>query len=164
MLTQTLEWSAEALERLFDQSPDLPADYVFSERAAAVDWLLEGDAAQRGLIAATLSRAEIHDASGSSWMAPLLASLLDDPEYPALRLIAQRTIHSLPGFDELDLSGDQPRDLVIERWRRLGVEDRRGVRVYQTPSGELDVGRDRCRILAPRSAARKRERVRARSG
>jgi hypothetical protein len=39
------------------------------------------------------------EASGVSWMAPLLGQLLDDP-YEAVRLIAYRSLHGLPGFRE----------------------------------------------------------------
>lgn len=136
---RTIAWAADALARWYGQQPSLPDDHVFSERAAAVDWLLEGDAAQRGLIAANLSRREVQETSGSRWMAPLVARLLDDPDYPALRLIAQRTIRSLPGFEDVEVEGPRASSRVLQRWQSLGIDDDRGVAVYRTPSGEMDI-------------------------
>lgn len=135
---QTLAWAAEALARWYGQEPPSSGDGMASERAAAVDWLLEGDAAQRGLIAATLSRPEVQAASGSSWMAPLLARLLDEEEYPALALIGQRSIHGLPGYEDVAVTSEGARARVLARWEHLAVDDHRGARVYQSPSGELD--------------------------
>lgn len=137
-LDETLEWTGRLLERWYGTTPSQPDGYIFSERAAAADWLLAGDAAQRGLIAATMARPEPQANSGTTWMAPLVAQLLDDTEYPALALIAQHTITSLPAFEDVDVTSPDARERVLERWRALGGDAARATRVFQTPDGELD--------------------------
>ncbi len=49
----------------------------------------------------SLGWSDAREVSGSDWMAPYLAQLLDDP-YGAVRYIAQRSLRSLPGFDGLE--------------------------------------------------------------
>lgn len=137
-LDKTLEWTGRLLESWYDISANARDGYVYSERAAAADWLLSGDAAQRGLIAATMARAEPQANSGTTWMAPLVAQLLEDTEYPALALIAQHTITSLPAFEDVDVTSPDARAQVLERWRTLGGDVARAARVFQTPDGELD--------------------------
>jgi hypothetical protein len=137
-LDQTLEWTNEALAGWYGIEAGLPDDHVWSERAAAVDWLLEGDAAQRGLIAAAMSRREAQATSGTEWMAPLLAQLLSESDYPAVRLIAETTISELPEFEDVDTQGELARNRVLERWRSIESPSKRGARVYQTDDGQLD--------------------------
>ena len=63
------------------------------------------------------------EASGSDWMAPMLAQLLDDP-YSAVRYIAQRSLRRIAGY--LDLAYDfvgpaaerlHARQWALEKWR-----------------------------------------------
>ena len=139
---QTLAWTADALERWYGQRSSPPDGYRYSSRAAVVDWLLEGDAAQRGLMAATLARADVQHVSGTGWMAPLLAQLLDDAEYPALPLIAAEAIRGLPGYADLDLDTAGARQRVIAHWRsdsRDPSDSVGGQPVYGTPSGDIDL-------------------------
>ena len=60
-------------------------------------WLLRGDAGQRALIAWSMGWPPAQRASGTSWMAPSLSVLMNDP-YEAVRFIAHRSLRSLPGF------------------------------------------------------------------
>ena len=63
--------------------------------AASLIWLLKGDAGQRALIAWSMGWGAARAASDERWMPPYLALLLDDP-YDAVRLIASRSLRSLP--------------------------------------------------------------------
>jgi predicted CXXCH cytochrome family protein len=67
--------------------------------SAAVDWLLTGDGTQRTVAAWHFGWKDARDASGSWWMAPLLAELLDDP-YSSVRYQAGRSLMHLPGFED----------------------------------------------------------------
>ncbi len=68
---------------------------------------------------------DVKAACGSSWEAPFLAQALDDP-YAAVRVVAARSLRSLPGFDGFayDPLAPQPdragavRDAVA-RWERM---------------------------------------------
>jgi hypothetical protein len=63
-----------------------------------LQWLLSGDAGQRALLAWHMGWQPAQETSGTQWMAPHLAQLLEDP-YDAVRYITQRSLRSLPGFD-----------------------------------------------------------------
>jgi len=57
------------------------------------------------------------EASGTDWMAPFLAPLLDDP-YDAVRFVASRTLRALPGFDALEYDFVAPSAARRESQRR----------------------------------------------
>ena len=59
---------------------------------------LEGDAGQRVIAAEAFRWTPAQQVAGTTWMAPLVAQLLDD-SYDAVRFSAGRTLRSLPGFD-----------------------------------------------------------------
>ena len=124
-LDQTLAWTQRNLEEWYGQESFLPNASLSSERAAAADWLLEGDAAQRGLVAWAMSKPEAREVSGTRWMAPLLARLLSD-EYPAVSLIAQRTLNGLPEFEDVRVTGPDARARVLDRWQGLPAESAPG--------------------------------------
>ncbi|MEO6594190.1 MAG: multiheme c-type cytochrome, partial [Planctomycetota bacterium] len=95
-LDQTLEWTASHLHDWYGtEKPQLVADDT--EIAASVSWMLKGDAAQRALMAWSLGWGPAQKASGSEWMMPYLAELLDDP-YEVVRIIAERSLRTLPGY------------------------------------------------------------------
>jgi hypothetical protein len=137
-LDQTLEWTRAILGDWYGQEAAWPEGHVVSERSAAVDWLLEGDAAQRGLIAWAMSRSEAHEASGSEWMPPLLARVWGDSEYPAVSAIAQRTLARLPGYEEVAFADGDLRARVLEHWASRPAGETVGDNVYQPRPGELD--------------------------
>jgi Cytochrome c552/Doubled CXXCH motif (Paired_CXXCH_1)/Cytochrome c554 and c-prime len=95
-LDKTLEWTADAMNRWYGMpKPELEADDRAT--AASVLWMLRGDAGQRAIAAQAMSWLPAQQASGTKWMAPHLATLLDDP-YDAVRFIAIRSLRTLPGF------------------------------------------------------------------
>ncbi len=124
-LDQTLEWTGVYLERWYGQPlPLLPPEH--RSVAESIVWTLGGDAGQRALAAWSLGWAPAQQASGTSWMAPFLAQLLDDP-YQAVRLIADRSLRTLPGFEDFDcdpLAPPEDRRAAVRRarsvWSRLG--------------------------------------------
>jgi len=90
-LDRELGWTAEWLERWYGRAiPESLRDAPFAEVPAAVVWLLAGDAGQRALAAWHMGD------GGDPGRAALLLELFDDP-YPAVRLVALRSVARLLG-------------------------------------------------------------------
>ncbi len=99
-LDRSLAWAAAELERGWAVArPDLAGSG--EARAAAVDWLVRGDAGQRALAAWAFGWAPSQRSAGADWMAPLLIRALTD-DYAAVRWIALRSLRTLPGYEQLD--------------------------------------------------------------
>jgi len=96
-LDKTLAWTAEFLEKWYGQ-PKVALSHDEETIAASLLQLLRGDAGQRALAAWSMRWPSAQKASGTGWMAAPLAMLLNDP-YDAVRLIAEESLRSLPGFD-----------------------------------------------------------------
>ena len=143
-LDRTLAWSAEHLRDWYAQPvPDLDA----AERtvAASILWLLRGDAGQRAVTAWSYGWEPAQAASGTSWMVPYLGELLGDP-YDAVRFIAARSLHTIPGYETLryDFAGDR-RDRIDAAVDALGAwrnstrsRERRDPELLFGPDGTLD--------------------------
>lgn len=96
-LDEPLQWTAGYLESWRQQeTPPIPAEQ--KNVAASIDWLLRGDAGQRALLAWAMGWPPAREVSGTDWMTPHLARLLDDP-YDAVRFIARRSLLKQPGFE-----------------------------------------------------------------
>ncbi|MGB0578084.1 MAG: multiheme c-type cytochrome [Limisphaerales bacterium] len=110
---RSLGWAAKQLQEWYDiKPPQLSAEE--QETSAIVRWSLTGDAAQRALSAWSLGWPNAHEASGTNWIAPHLAILLDDP-YDAVRYIAHRSLQRAPGFADFEY------DYVSEKAQRSGA-------------------------------------------
>ena len=99
-LDKTLAWSARYLAEWYDTpEPELSED----ERtiAASVLWALRGDAGLRTLTANYMGWRAARQASGSEWLTPYLALLMND-EYHAVRYIAERAMRLQGGVDTGD--------------------------------------------------------------
>ncbi len=128
-LDKPLLWTAEYLQKWYG----IPKPKLSKEEktfAASVLWTLKGDAGQRALMAWSLGWEPARAASGSVWMAPFLAQLLEDP-YDAVRFIAYRSLRSLPEFQDFqyDFVDSPGRRAVahrtaLETWRRAGHKHR----------------------------------------
>ena len=95
-LDRSLGWTADALADGWGvEEPVL--DQEQREVAASVRWILTGDAGLRMLAAWSFGWAEAQAASGTDWMAPYLARLLDDPYY-VVRFNAARSLASVGGY------------------------------------------------------------------
>jgi formate-dependent nitrite reductase cytochrome c552 subunit len=108
-LDKTLAWTASSLAQWYR----MPIPKLTSEEqtvSAAVLLSLRGDAGQRALMAWSMGWKPAQEASGVSWMAPLLGQMLDDP-YEAVRLIASRSLRGLPGFAEFKYDFTAPPDV-----------------------------------------------------
>ena len=96
-LDQTLEWTTQNLSAWY-KTPVEKLSLEEKSTAASVLWALKGDAGQRALVAWHMGWQPALKASQKTWQAPYLAMLLADP-YPAVRCIAGRSLHRLPGFE-----------------------------------------------------------------
>ncbi|MCC9603857.1 C cytochrome precursor [Stieleria sp. JC731] len=99
-LDQTLAWSAKHLEDWYQTEPPV-LDKTEQTVAASVIWLTRSDAAQRAITAWHMGWDVAQSTSGNNWQLPLLTALLDD-DYEAIRLIARRSIRSLPGGESFE--------------------------------------------------------------
>jgi hypothetical protein len=109
-LDKTLGWAADALEEWYGAPrPELGQDD--ETVAAAVLWLLKGDAGQRAIVAQAMGWRAAQETGGASWLAPYLA-LTGKDQYDAVRLIASRSLASLPSFDRAQLPRDAPQLLI----------------------------------------------------
>jgi hypothetical protein len=89
-LDKTLQWTSTHLTQWYGQKgPELTADQKNISAAAA--WALEGDAAQRALIAWAMGWETATATSTTDWLTPYLAVLMED-SYDAVRYIAHRSI------------------------------------------------------------------------
>ncbi len=99
-LDKTLSWTGDALSEWYGTPfPVLSEDE--SSVAASLLWMLKGDAGLRALTAWNLGWEPAQETSGTSWMVPHLAELMNDP-YEAVRYIAYRSLRSLPGYAAFD--------------------------------------------------------------
>ncbi|MDB6053911.1 MAG: c-type cytochrome precursor [Verrucomicrobiales bacterium] len=122
-LDKTLQWTATKLNDWFKVSTkELSTEN--KTLAASVLWTLQGDAGQRALMGWHMGWSPAKQISEDNWFAPYLANLMEDP-YPAVRLIAARSLKRLPGFerfdydylgspDELNLAGRK----VMDAWAK----------------------------------------------
>lgn len=113
-LDKTLKWTADHLHDWYDiDPPELETDQI--EIAASLLWLLNGDAAERALASWNMGWLAAQEVSGTTWLMPFLAQMLDDP-YPAIRLIARRSLRTLDGLKDLQVdpfaSQDRRRDAI----------------------------------------------------
>ena len=100
-LDKTLQWTADKLHDWYDiRHPKLDKDQ--QEVAASLLWILKGDAAERALVAWSMGWPVAQQTSGTAWQTPFLAQLIDDP-YPAIRLIARRSLRTLDGLSNLQV-------------------------------------------------------------
>jgi hypothetical protein len=105
-LDKTLAWTVDRLAAWYG-APRVPLDDDERAIAASLLWLLRGDAGQRALAAWSMGWRSAQEASGSSWEAPYLALLLNDP-YDAVRLIALRSLETTPGLAQFSADASAP--------------------------------------------------------
>jgi hypothetical protein len=144
-LDKTLGWTGEALERWYG-TPQVPVHGDDQSVAASLLWLLRGDAGQRAVAAQAMAWRPAQVVSGTDWMAPYLAELLNDP-YDAVRFIASRSLATMPGFSGFQfdfVAGPKTRHQAQLRtmatWDRTRTAPRRtDPRLLLTTSGNVDV-------------------------
>jgi hypothetical protein len=95
-LDKTLAWTADKLHLWFNQpEPKLSEDD--RKVAAAVQWIVKGDAGQRALLAWGMGWSPAQEVSGRDWLYPYLIYTLTD-RYAAVRFDAWKSLQTLPGF------------------------------------------------------------------
>ena len=95
-LDQTLAWTAEKLHAWYKQpAPELSQDD--QTIAAAVQWIVKGDAGQRALLAWGMGWESAQKIASRDWLYPYLIYSLADP-YAAVRFDAWKSLQTLPGF------------------------------------------------------------------
>ena len=122
-LDQPLRWTARHLESWYGiESPPMP-DPDHHRIAEGALHALRGHAGQRALMAWHLGWEPAREASGTEWMVPLLAELMLDP-YDAVRQVAQRSLQTLPGWENRGFDPFDPperrsagRDALLTHWR-----------------------------------------------
>jgi predicted CXXCH cytochrome family protein len=120
-LDKSLSWTIDNLSAWYR----MPVEEIPSTNqtiAASILWAVQGDAGQRALLAWHMGWQPAREASGEGWLAPYLASLLDDP-YSAVRLIAGRSLKRLRGYTDLTYDylaepeqRQRARGRVMEAW------------------------------------------------
>ena len=129
-LDKTLAWTGTRLREWYDTAT---SDLTDDEQtvAASLSWVMKGDAGQRALAAWSLGWSPAQQASGTSWMVPHLAELLNDP-YEAVRSIAYRSLRTLPDYGDFkyDYLADRQERVatvlpMLQSWRRSALSRRR---------------------------------------
>jgi hypothetical protein len=146
-LDKTLEWTATALAQWYGTAA-VPLSDEQKTTAASLLWLLRGDAGQRAIAAQAMAWLPAQQVSGTGWMAPHLATLLDDP-YDAVRFIAGRSLRTLPGFEQVPYNFvSAPKERYQVQMRTMSTWDRGRPRPGRTdsqllmkPDGSVDVDR-----------------------
>lgn len=146
-LDKSLAWTGRYLEEWYGRAQaELPSEEE-KTRSAALLWLMRGDPVQRALAAWHMGWSPAVEASGSDWIPPYLAEVLDD-SYSGVRFIAGRTLRRIPGFEDFDYDYIAPmpaladaRATVQARWRRMHpietFQDR--TELFFDSDGEVDV-------------------------
>ncbi len=101
-LNQTLAWTAQNLHAWYNQPvPELSQD----DRtiAAAVQWILKGDAGQRALIVWGMGWESAQKTGGRDWLYPYLIYGMTD-SYAAVRFDAWKSLQTLPGFSDFSFT------------------------------------------------------------
>ncbi|MCC9644586.1 cytochrome c3 family protein [Rhodopirellula sp. JC740] len=122
-LDKTLQWTAKHLDEWYSIEPP-KLDAQQSETAASVLWLLKGNAANRAMAAWVMGWSDAQAVSGDDWQTLYLTRAMDDP-YLAVRMIARRSLQSLPHdvSQELDpLGSDTERQKAIQSILQLWKE------------------------------------------
>lgn len=122
-LDKTLAWTNQHLAD-WHGTEEYPLDQEQSTLASSVRWLLQGDAAQRVVVAGNFGLPHARSTSGESWMAPHLVNLFDDP-YSAVRWLAYESLRKQEAFRNLkfDFVGNaqhraKAKESALQIWRK----------------------------------------------
>jgi hypothetical protein len=146
-IDKSLDWSAQWLAKWFNQPvPDMSDDDRTT--AASLRWLLQGDAGQRALAAWYLGWAEAQNASGTDWIAPQLATLLEDP-YDAVRYVAGKSLRTLPGYEDVEYDYMGPAAALASAKQATWTEFREQTNANRSMGAPMDPARARSLLLYP---------------
>jgi len=111
-LNQTLTWTAQKLEAWYHE-PMPPLSPDDRNIAAAVQWIVKGDAGQRALIAWGMGWESAQKTAGHDWLYPYLIYSMNDP-YAAVRFDAWKSLQTLPGFSDFTFTYTAADDSISE--------------------------------------------------
>jgi len=131
-LDRSLGWTSDHLSEWYGQ-PKVELNGKQRLISAAALGALEGDAMQRALYGWSMGWGPALEASGRSWFVPMLAVLLDDP-YAAVRVVATRSLKTVPQWGDFSLDpwdppgvlsedgaeGERARKKIVARWMKDG--------------------------------------------
>ncbi len=142
-LDETMEWTSQTLNEWYGQ-PLVEMGEDDRSIAAAILWVMKGDAAQRTILGWHMGWDAAREASGRTWMAPYLAQLLMDP-YSATRQVAYRSIDTFPGFQDFQydyIASPSEREEkareALRRWIQAGGPGRAGANLLISEDGAID--------------------------
>jgi len=100
-LDQPLGWTAKHLNDWYNHEiPEMTDSQKTT--STAVEMALSGDAGQRAIMVWNMAwKPAIAASSGTNWIPAYLSRLVRDP-YPAIRIMARRSIRTFPGYDKFD--------------------------------------------------------------
>jgi hypothetical protein len=124
-LNQTLAWTAQKLHAWYYQPvPQLSQDD--QTIAAAVQWIVKGDAGQRALLAWGMGWEPAQKIAGRDWLYPYLIYTIADP-YAVVRFDAWKSLQTLPGFSDFSFtytaderSVSEAAARAFDKWLRQG--------------------------------------------
>ena len=108
--------------------------------AAAVQWILKGDAGQRALIAWAMGWGSAQKIAGRDWLYPYLIYTMTD-SYAAVRFDAWKSLETLPGFSDFRFSFTAPEPSLGEAAKRAyekWLRDVRNVNAVYRPETAID--------------------------
>ncbi len=111
-LDRSLQWTDKNLAQWYRRPLTVPYEFK-SDLAMSVTMALQGDAAQRALIAWHFGWEPARQASKDDWMVPYLAILMTDP-YPAVRFIAQQSLLSIGGYQDIEYDTEMDRNALMK--------------------------------------------------
>jgi hypothetical protein len=136
-LDQTLAWTAQKLQSWYHQpAPELSPD---DQRiAAAVQWLVKGDAGQRALLAWGMGWESAQEVAGGDWLYPYLIYSMSDP-YAAVRFDAWKSLQTLPGFSNFSFNYTAAEhslnEMTLHAYEKWAREIRNANAVYRPETG-----------------------------
>ena len=142
---KSLGWAQEHLEQWYE-TPPVQLTKEQTGTSAILLWLLRGDAGQRALAAEAIRHSTARQSSEEAWVVPFLAQLLNDP-YPVVRLISERALKQIAGFETIVYDFLAPeeerircRDEIIETWKHTSASrpKRTSAVILFRPDGTLD--------------------------
>ncbi len=135
-LDKTLKWTSDQLTKWYGRSPVELSDEEQQTSAAAL-WLLKGNAIQRTISAWHFGWEPAQSASATDWYVPFLAEMLEDP-YSAVRFIANRSLHTLPKFKDVEFDYVGPeKERSAAKQKMLDVWHRNRSSTGKSPGSEL---------------------------
>jgi predicted CXXCH cytochrome family protein len=123
-LDKSLGWTASKLNEWYGTPvPKMNPDQ--RQLPAAAVWALSGDAGQRALLAWHMGWAPAKKISGTDWLFPYLAQLLNDP-YATVRYLAGHSLTAMPefrdfAFDYIAPENERVRatEEAVMRWKKI---------------------------------------------